>query len=50
MEDMDYMGDGVYVDYDGYHIILTTEGNKIFLDPTVFASLIEYAKDAGIID
>lgn len=50
MENNEYLGDGVYVDYDGYHIILMTEGNTIFLDSVVFASLIGYAKATEIID
>ncbi len=31
-----YLGDAVYADLNGYHIVLTTEGpgiNKIFLNP-----------------
>lgn len=47
--DKDYLGDSVYVQHDGYHIILTTENgypddprNRIALEPTVLASLIRY--------
>lgn len=43
----DYLGDGVYVDYDGYHIVLTTEDgvrqtNKIALDGQVMSALDRY--------
>lgn len=41
-----YLGDSVYVDFDGYGLILTTENgypddprNKIFLGPAVFEAL-----------
>jgi len=42
-----YLGDGVYADCDGYHIILTTEDgirvtNTIFLDPHVARLLTSY--------
>jgi hypothetical protein len=46
-----YLGDSVYADFDGYHIILTTENgypddprNKIALEPEVMASLKAYEK------
>ena len=42
-----YLGDSVYVGFDGYHVVLTTENgieatNKIFLDPSVLRNLDEY--------
>jgi hypothetical protein len=42
-----YLGDSVYADYDGYHIILTTENgygpsNMIFLEPQVLKALDDY--------
>ena len=42
-----YLGDGVYVDFDGYHIVLTTcnglsDTNKIYLDSQVTEALIKY--------
>ena len=49
MENIIYIGDGVYAEYDEYHIILTTEGNKIFLDTEVFRALVEYGKMVGMI-
>ena len=43
-----YLGDGAYVDWDGYAVILTTENglatkNTIVLEPDVFAALMEWA-------
>ena len=47
-----YIGDGVYVDYDGFGITLTTEDgtnedgtnivNRIYLEPDVYDSLVLY--------
>ena len=43
-----YLGDGVYADYDGYHIVLTTERLEpsfvatICLEPPVLAALNRY--------
>lgn len=46
----EYLGDSVYVEFDGNNLILTTENgypddprNKIVLEPQVFISLLEYA-------
>lgn len=44
-----YLGDGVYLDYDGYSVILTTENgisvqNTIVLDPEVVEALINKLK------
>jgi hypothetical protein len=44
-----YLGDGVYADTDGYHIILTTEDgyhqtNKIYLDDEVIDALQSFIK------
>ena len=45
----EYLGDGVYASHDGYQFRLTTEdggewpSNEIFLEPTVFDALIQYA-------
>ena len=39
-----YLGDGVYVDFDGYQLVLTAENgisvqNRIFLEPSVYQNL-----------
>jgi hypothetical protein len=46
-----YLGDSVYAQFDGYHIVLTTENgyphdpsNTIALDPIVFNNLKDYEK------
>lgn len=44
-----YLGDAVYADFDGYHIILTTENgiradNRICLEPDVMQALQIYAE------
>ena len=45
-----YIGDGVYVEYDNYGVILTTEDgieatNIIYLEAVVLNNLNEYLKD-----
>lgn len=44
-----YIGDSVYVQFDGYHIVLTTENgypddprNRIALEPEVYSALGEW--------
>jgi hypothetical protein len=44
-----YLGDSVYAEFDGYGVWLTTENgypddprNKIYLEPSVLASLQDY--------
>ena len=45
-----YLGDAVYVDFDGFHLIITTENgieatNTIYIEfPSVFTSLLEYCQ------
>ena len=38
-----YLGDGVYVDYDGYSLVLTASDGLIVLEPDVFQALLDYA-------
>lgn len=43
----EYLGDAVYVAFDGYHIVLTTEDgisatNTIYLEPLVLQALRRY--------
>lgn len=40
-----YIGDGVYVDFDGFHVVVHTDGNTIYLEDTVAMELIEYITD-----
>lgn len=45
-----YLGDSVYVEYDGNRIILTTENgvgpsNTIYIEPEVWASLERFVAD-----
>lgn len=42
-----YLGDGVYADFDGYALVLTTENgyettNVVVLEPQVYESLLAY--------
>ncbi len=44
-----YLGDGAYVDFDGYALVLTTgngicETNRIVLEPEVWYALREYVE------
>lgn len=44
-----YLGDGVYVDHDGYGLVLTTENglgetNRIVLEPEVYEALRQYVE------
>lgn len=48
--DKRYIGDAVYADFDGYHIVLTTENgvsisNTIALEPSVFKELVRFEQD-----
>ena len=45
-----YIGDGVYAEFDGFNIILTTENgisvtNRIILEPEVYRALMDYQKE-----
>lgn len=47
MSQKDYLGDGVYVNFDGCMFVLTTEDgisvtNCIFLEPEVYTALTRY--------
>ena len=47
-----YLGDGVYVEFDGYCIWLLANdpdspSDRICLEPTVFNALIEFVRKAG---
>lgn len=41
-----YLGDAVYFDFDGYHVVLTTEDgiqatNRILLEPQVILAMLK---------
>lgn len=45
----DYLGDGVYVDFDGFALVLTAENGlsvqeTIVLEPEVYAALLRYVE------
>jgi hypothetical protein len=45
-----YLGDSVYVEFDGYHIILTTDNglgpsNTIYVEPPVLAAFEQYVAE-----
>lgn len=46
-----YLGDSVYVEFDGFHLVLTTENglpgypsNTIYLEPGLLRYLVRYAE------
>ena len=47
--DKTYLGDGLFVHFDGYHFILETKRengvNWVGLEPPVFDAFIQYRKD-----
>lgn len=49
MKQKDYLGDGVYVNFDGFALVLTTEDgitvtNCIVLEPDVYRALLGYVE------
>ena len=50
-----YLGDGAYADFDGYGIEVyasdgTVKTDKVYLEPTVLCSLIDFALRMGVIE
>jgi len=44
-----YLGDAVYIDFDGFNLILTTEDgiqatNTIILEPAIYQTLVDYVE------
>lgn len=44
-----YLGDGCYVDYDGFGLKLTTEDgiqttNEVYLEPEIYMALLAYVE------
>lgn len=49
----DYLGDGVYVGHDGWHILLRLNTHlnvhsQIALEPAVLQKLVDYARNKGM--
>lgn len=47
--DKEYLGDAVYINFDGLRLVLTTEEgirvtNTIYLNPKVYEALVYYVK------
>ena len=45
----EYLGDGAYVEFDGYGLRLTAEDgvrvtNQVYLDPSVYAALLRFVE------
>ena len=54
-QNKDYLGDGVYADYDGYAVTLTTEDgirttNEIYLEPSLLVALGRYCDRMKVFD
>jgi len=43
-----YIGDSVYVDFDGHDIVLTTPNNRIVLESKVYESLLKWVEHLKI--
>ena len=48
-----YLGDGCYVSFDGYSLVVTTENgmgaqNIVVMEPDVYASLRRFAQDVNV--
>jgi len=48
-----YLGDGVFVDWDGYALVLTAENgidvtDQIILEPDVFTALVAYVERLNV--
>ena len=39
-----YLGDGLYVSHDGYQIVLRADSQRVFLEPEVWARLLEWVQ------
>ncbi len=51
----DYLGDGLYADFDGYQIILAANDknsghptDRVYLEPSVIAAFLRYINRNGI--
>ena len=41
----EYLGDGVYVAFDGYCLVLSAEETAILLEPTIYNALLTYVNN-----
>jgi len=52
-QNQDYLGDGLYVSYDGYNFWLRADRgeltHEVALDPHVVNALLQYWRDLGVI-
>jgi len=39
-----YLGDGLFVSFDGFQICLRAEGNRVYLEPAVWYCLLAFVK------
>lgn len=47
-EKPEYLGDGLYAQFDGYQIrLFTQQGKEVFLDASVFAALLRWVETIG---
>lgn len=44
-----YLGDGLYAEFDGWHLRLHTDSMEVFLEPAVFAALQEFAQRINVV-
>lgn len=42
-----YLGDGLYAEFDGEYIWLTTHSDRVALDISVYSALLNFAKKNG---
>ena len=52
-DDSTYLGDGLFVDFDGYYVELYASNgvrstNTVFLDPSVLNAFLSYVKQKGL--
>lgn len=45
MDNRKYLGDGVWVDFDGYQLCLYTDKGYIYINDEVYASLGRYVEE-----
>ena len=55
MSEKDYIGDGVYVEYDGFSIIAKANDfnnptDTIYFEPGVVAAFIRFAERVGVVE